>query len=183
MKSIILLPIISIVINFIINPAYALTFGNCSIIISPVYADYGNITSISLYDEAEKNNEGFILTRDAILEIFCVNKKKIKINLRSSKINKKYFNVGHNIKVSVIIDKIQTYLPNKKYVIFMIKRGENKTDTRIDKEWFPMEMLESNKALTKLTLYVKIKLLIPYDIFNNNEAPLDFKEILNFLVH
>ncbi|MGP1952903.1 MAG: hypothetical protein ACTS79_01105 [Arsenophonus sp. ET-KM2-MAG3] len=150
---------------------------------SPVYADYGNITSISLYNEAEKNNEGFILTRTATLEISCINKKKIQIDLRSSKINNKYFNIGHNIKVSLFTDKIKTNLVDKEYVIFMIKRGENKIDTQVDKEWFPGETLESNIALTKLTLPIKIKLLIPHNMLNNNGIPLDFKVIFNFLVH
>ncbi|XZQ54780.1 MAG: hypothetical protein ACTTNM_02355 [Arsenophonus sp.] len=181
MKSIILLTIINIIIYFIINQPYALAYDNCNISISPLQINYGDITSDLLYDQAEKNDEGFILTRYALLEITCINKKEFQIYLHSSKVNNEYFNAKNNVKVFIIADEIQANEMDKEYIIFLTTMEGHKIDFRVNSEWIPGQILEINKPLTKLAVKIKIKFLIPYNIFKN-ETSLNFQKIFNFLL-
>ncbi|MGP1871416.1 MAG: hypothetical protein ACTTME_02350 [Arsenophonus sp.] len=181
MKSIISLIIISIIIDFIINQPYVLAYENCNINIAPLEINYGDITSDLLYDQAEKNDEGFVLTRYSVLEITCTNKKEFQIYLHSSKVNNEYFNTKNNVKVFIIADEIQTNEMDKEYIIFLNTMKGHKLDFRVNSEWIPGQILEINKPLTKLAVKIKIKFLIPYNIFKN-ETSLNFQKIFNFLL-
>ncbi|MFP3019544.1 MAG: hypothetical protein ACEY3I_02575 [Arsenophonus sp.] len=182
MKLIKLLPIISIISNFVINSVHALPPDGCNMTLSSVHVDYGNITSNILYNEAEKTTEGFILTRTATLEILCDKRKNFQIELRSDKAeDRDYFNAGYNSIVSIIADKIQTNAKSQENITFSKARERYKLDAQIEKEWFPGQLLQSNRALSKLTVQMKIKLLIPHSIVRN-EIPLNFQTALNFLL-
>ncbi|MFP3014594.1 MAG: hypothetical protein ACEY29_03010 [Arsenophonus sp.] len=179
MKSIILLTIISISTNFIINSASASDY--CNVNISPIQIDYGNIISDTLYSQSEKNNEGFVLTRIATLEIACSGKQKVHVNLNSSQADNKFFNAGHGAKVSIILDDIKTDGPKEEYFYFVKTVKENKLNARINKEWQPGYALENDVPFTKLTAQIKVKLLIPYSIINNG-VELDLKAVLNLIL-
>ncbi|MFP3014072.1 MAG: hypothetical protein ACEY29_00175 [Arsenophonus sp.] len=184
MKSIVLVSIICIITNLAINSANASE--NCDITISPKIIDYGNITPASLYNEAEKNNESFTLTQVATLEVSCAKRRIINVTLSSPQSNSKYFNAGHNAKVSIIADNIETDADTGtdsigiEHVTFINQKKEYKLNARINKEWQPGYTLESNARITKLIVQMKIKLSIPHSMLTNS-APLNFNTMLNFL--
>lgn len=171
--------IISVITHIIIRPAYALAPEGCSITVSPAEVNYGDITSERLYNEAVKNGENFVLTKNVTLNVSCNQEQTVTVDLRSPQADSEYdFNAGHGARVALTVDKITTDGRETKSFIFESMRGHTFNALQ-HKEWRPGHVLSSDHRLQQMAVDMSVKLTLPSAILQKRTAA-DIYSILNF---